>query len=306
MDNKKTWDICGMILGIVVIIVGIVFCANPFYTTESYYREYGADYYTDSYNAENKIITNTASTVEGVAASAGAIMIVGGVLMFICFGKKAMCEDEEVYTFSTTTRAMIDATNELKEIKELLEEMKNIPIVSISPANISQASADAVIKTSVEEDTSSSTSANEDSNQEVYVDPEKRSLEEKQADLNSEIAKQDQIILRARKDKRAEVPSHIESQKLWNQINDLEQRRDTLGVFDGSDKKKIDYEISTLDSKRSALNDKAEEEQKKRNAEADKKIASAEATKANLQKELNEVIKRIYEIDKAHEEEQEE
>lgn len=215
------------------------------------------------------------------------------------------------YKNTLQTPAVINAANELKEIKELLEEMKNKSFVEKSSAGTPQQNTSVVTvvdKVSAAEGTSSSIPEPEKEipAEEVDAISEKSNLEKRQANLNSEIAKQDQIILRARKEKRADVPSHIESQKLWEKINALEWRKDKLGAFAGSEKKKIDDEISAIKARRSALNDKAEEEQKKRDAEADRKIASAEATKANLQKELNEVIKRIYEIDKAHEEEQEE
>lgn len=98
LKNKKTWDLIGAILGIIILIVGIVFMASPpdhYYTDSADYASFGADFYTYQYKATRVVAGNTAVTANnlremGIAQANyfGFLFIAVGALTVVHYGKK--------------------------------------------------------------------------------------------------------------------------------------------------------------------------------------------------------------------------
>ncbi len=97
LKKKKTWDILGILLGLSILLVGIVFMVTP---PESYRANsvddisFGADYYTEQYNATRVTVNNTAVTAnnlreigQALAHYAGFFFIALGILTMFHYGK---------------------------------------------------------------------------------------------------------------------------------------------------------------------------------------------------------------------------
>ena len=68
-EKKKTWDIIGALLGLAILIVGVIFAIVPpeSYRANSVDRiSFGADYYTEQYNATRVAVDNTAVTANNL------------------------------------------------------------------------------------------------------------------------------------------------------------------------------------------------------------------------------------------------
>ncbi|MBQ4061290.1 MAG: hypothetical protein IJD14_00355 [Christensenellaceae bacterium] len=98
MKNKKTWDLIGTVLGIVIIIVGIIFISFPpeTYTTSSTDdASFGGDFYTYQYEATQAAASNAAVTANNLremgkaqAGYFGFLFVAVGALTVVNYGKK--------------------------------------------------------------------------------------------------------------------------------------------------------------------------------------------------------------------------
>ena len=98
LKNKKTWDLIGAILGIVILIAGIVFMASPpdsYSTKTTDYASFGADFYTYEYDATRAAASNAAVTAhnlremgEAQSNQFGFLFMIIGALTVVHYGKK--------------------------------------------------------------------------------------------------------------------------------------------------------------------------------------------------------------------------
>lgn len=103
LKKKRTWDLIGMVLGLVILIAGIVFAATPpqAYSTDSTdYASFGGDFYTYQYKATRVVAGNTAVTAnnlreigEAQAKYFGVLFMAAGALTMVSYGKKFFVED---------------------------------------------------------------------------------------------------------------------------------------------------------------------------------------------------------------------
>lgn len=59
LKQKRTWNLIGCILGLVMLIVGLVFLNSPpeaYHTESAEYAAFGADYYTYQYDATKQLL----------------------------------------------------------------------------------------------------------------------------------------------------------------------------------------------------------------------------------------------------------
>ena len=129
----------------------------------------------------------------------------------------------------------------------------------------------------------------------VKLESEKNELTEKKGKLSAEIAELTKAINAAQP--TGNVPAEDETNKVKDQIRELENRRAGLGIFAGKEKKRIGEEITVLWDKVDSLKSKIEEEKKARVAEADERVAHLKAKKDELDKQLYDDLKRIYAIE---------
>lgn len=125
LKNKKTWDLIGAILGIVILIMGIVFMASPpdsYSTTTTDYASFGGDFYTYEYKATRAAASNAAVAANNVrelgAAQAnyfGFLFITIGALTTVYYGKKYFTEYNDVVAAETTEEAVEVAAEEVAE-----------------------------------------------------------------------------------------------------------------------------------------------------------------------------------------------
>ena len=109
MQKKKTLDIIGILLGLCILIVGIIFLIVPpdSYITESVAPiSFGADYYTEQYNAHRAVVTNTSVTAGNLRAIGqaqaiyfGFFFIIIGALTILHYCKSYFTYDCIVSTF---------------------------------------------------------------------------------------------------------------------------------------------------------------------------------------------------------------
>lgn len=125
------------------------------------------------------------------------------------------------------------------------------------------------------------------------LESEKKDLENKQKDINAQIADLDKQIKAIEKEGKGKVPSEAESEKLHEQIRELNIRRSKLGIFAGKEKKQLAEEIATLESKVSVVDAKVAEEKKAKAEEIKAKVAPIKAKKDEISKELPAIKKRI-------------
>ena len=98
LNNKKTWDLIGAILGIVILIAGIVFMSSApdsYSTKTTDYATFGADFYTYQYDATRAVASNAAVTAnnlremgEAQAKQFGFLFMIIGALTVVHYGKK--------------------------------------------------------------------------------------------------------------------------------------------------------------------------------------------------------------------------
>lgn len=103
LNKKRTWDLIGIVLGLVILIAGIVFAATPprAYSTDSTdYASFGGDFYTYQYKATRVVAGNTAVTAnnlreigEAQAMYFGVLFMAAGALTMVSYGKKYFAED---------------------------------------------------------------------------------------------------------------------------------------------------------------------------------------------------------------------
>ena len=129
------------------------------------------------------------------------------------------------------------------------------------------------------------------------LESEKRDLIEKRDRLNKELNEINAEIQRVEREKNEAVPSETEKSKVEDQIRDLNNRRASLGLFAGKEKKQIAEEIASLEGRVDSLKGKIEEEKREKAAEVEKKLSPAKARKNELDSELAPITKRISAID---------
>lgn len=98
MRKEKTWVVIGLLLGIVVVVVGIVFMATPaaeYGTNTPEYASFGADYYTYQYDATRDAAINIGVVADNLRAMsaklalyAGFGFVVLGLLLCLHYGQK--------------------------------------------------------------------------------------------------------------------------------------------------------------------------------------------------------------------------
>ena len=103
LNNKRTWDLIGMVLGLVILIVGIVFAATPpdsYSTDTADYVSFGGDYQTYEYDATRIAGKNAAVTAnnlreigEAQAKYFGFLFMAAGALTMVTYGKKYFTAD---------------------------------------------------------------------------------------------------------------------------------------------------------------------------------------------------------------------
>lgn len=129
------------------------------------------------------------------------------------------------------------------------------------------------------------------------LEEEKKQLSEKKTALDTEIAGLDSEISAGRAEEKAPVPSEAETDRLKDQIRDLEKRRAGLGMFSGKEKKQITEEIATLQGRIDSLKGKIDGEKKAKAAEVQQKLALTQEKRDALNSERTTVAKRISAIE---------
>lgn len=129
------------------------------------------------------------------------------------------------------------------------------------------------------------------------LEAEKKQLSDRKTALDAEIAELDKTISAAREEEKAKVPSEEETDKLKDQIKELENRRAKLGLFAGKEKKQIGEEIASLQGRIDSLKSKIDEEKKAKSEEVTKKLAPTQSKRDELNSERTAATKRISAID---------
>ena len=98
MRNERFWNVLGLILGVVVILVGVVFMATPaqeYGTSSPDYASFGADFYSYQYDATRIAANNVEAVADGLrelsaklALYAGFGFVVAGAVLCLNNGKK--------------------------------------------------------------------------------------------------------------------------------------------------------------------------------------------------------------------------
>lgn len=148
LKKEKTWNVLGLIVGIVIMIMGIVFISTP---ADSYIARYadsvsfGGDYYTYQYEV-TEIAANNVAKVVGIlnymaaknALYSGCLFIAAGILVSLHYAKKivmdttcvveataetpvepiGVTESEEVNAEVAEAEMVEEKESELKEISE--------------------------------------------------------------------------------------------------------------------------------------------------------------------------------------------
>ena len=85
---EKVWNVIGAIVGIAIIICGIVMITEPDVTCSSIsYAKYGADFYTDIYDAVRSTAHNITYAAEAIVRGLGFVTVSIGAFMTCYFGK---------------------------------------------------------------------------------------------------------------------------------------------------------------------------------------------------------------------------
>lgn len=91
--NKRKisiWSLVGMGLGIVILIWSIITINDPpAYSVTPDYIQFGADFYTESYNATRIAAMNVGNAAKAIVRGLGYVNASIGVFMTVYFGKSA-------------------------------------------------------------------------------------------------------------------------------------------------------------------------------------------------------------------------
>ena len=103
LKTAKTWNLIGIVLGIIVLLVGIFFISNPptaYYTMSPETATFGSDFYTYQYDATRDAAMNTATTANNIRELGGMLaiyngceFIVGGLLIILHFARNYFLEN---------------------------------------------------------------------------------------------------------------------------------------------------------------------------------------------------------------------
>lgn len=101
--NKVVWDIASMIIGFLMMITGLIFGLTPaesYYTSSAKDVTFGADYYTEEYNATRIAASNAAVTANNIrelgskhATYFGYFVSMSGFLILFTNARKMFTED---------------------------------------------------------------------------------------------------------------------------------------------------------------------------------------------------------------------
>lgn len=105
MNSKKKCAVIGIVLGLVMIVFGIITAANPpetFHTETASNARFGADFYTDEYEATMKAANNVSAVGSDLrelgvltAKAAGFAFIFSGLFTILIFSIKYIEFDEK-------------------------------------------------------------------------------------------------------------------------------------------------------------------------------------------------------------------
>lgn len=125
---KKTLNTVGVLVGIVVMILGVYILFTPaehFYTDSAKSYKFGADYYTEQYEATRIAAQNTAVTANNIreignklAQYAGFAFIAAGAIITIEYLKK-MNEKDEVVVMQAAPALQAVEEKPAEELPEL-------------------------------------------------------------------------------------------------------------------------------------------------------------------------------------------
>lgn len=93
LNNKANiWNLLGIIIGVVAIVIGIVFLKRQFYDVSEIGKiTFGADFYTEMYDVGRRIynlLGHINDFIEYVKSGFGFSFILFGALDIILFGRK--------------------------------------------------------------------------------------------------------------------------------------------------------------------------------------------------------------------------
>ena len=98
LKREKSWNVFGVLLGLVVFIVGVVFVGKDlptFETDSTRYASFGADFYTYQYEATRAAATNTEAVAEQLEALRNEAnryfsisLMIAGAFIVLSYGKK--------------------------------------------------------------------------------------------------------------------------------------------------------------------------------------------------------------------------
>lgn len=85
---EKVWNVIGAIVGIAIIICGIIMIVKlDVRSADISYAKYGADFYTDIYNAVRLTSRNITYAAEAIVRGLGFVTVFIGAFMTCYFGK---------------------------------------------------------------------------------------------------------------------------------------------------------------------------------------------------------------------------
>lgn len=126
LQNKKTWNLIGIALGIAILVTGLILIfALPVSTSWDYadYASFGADFYTYQYKATKVVASNTAQISRGlenlseaIATAFGVLLIAVGALTSLNYAKKFFTEGmPEVAEPASAPEIEDESTDETQE-----------------------------------------------------------------------------------------------------------------------------------------------------------------------------------------------
>lgn len=141
LSKRKVWNLIGMTVGLIIVVCGVL-VATRMSTPDLYYDidypdevSFNGDFYTYQYEATREAANNIADVARLIEKFAdffvpfmvrgfGVMLIITGVLTFVCYGKKFCTETE------TSKLQQGDAVNSVVEESvaaslELSEEKRN-------------------------------------------------------------------------------------------------------------------------------------------------------------------------------------
>lgn len=132
--NEKTWNMAGIILGIIIIITGIVIMATPATRYWPHATEdvtFGADFYTYQYEVTAIAARNVSAAANNIGELSekltlynGLAFMVAGALVVINYGKKltaTICSDSEIEKVEESS-GNEEVVEEKLEVSEQVEE----------------------------------------------------------------------------------------------------------------------------------------------------------------------------------------